>query len=176
MFSDRSFQAGQPKLPVKDSHSHGMSVGLRVAGQSTCNSSSLSGPVLMAPCSSHQVIQDAHQLSSEALQQNSNNPGQNVMSPAALVAQSQSGQSSAQALFSYHDSVTVGSQEHSDKNDSLSEAGTSPYLLIDDEAVNLMFLMEAPVLKSLTRRSRSCVTCRHLKREVSSPTAGIMAH
>lgn len=176
MFKPVIFQAGQPKLPVKDSHGHGMSVGLRVAGQSTCDSSSLSGPMLTAPCSSHRVIQDAHQLSPEALRQNSNNPGQNFTSPAALVAQSQSGQSSAQALFSYRDSVTVGSQEHLDENDSLREAGTSPYLLIDDEAVNLTSLMDAPVSQSPTRRPRSCVTCRHLKRRVSSPIAGVMAY
>lgn len=98
------------------------------------------------------------------------------MTPAALVAQSQSGQSSAQALLSYRDSFTVGSQEHLDKNSSLSEAGTSPYLLTDDEAVNLTFLMEAPVLQSLTRRPRSCVSCRYSKREVSSPTAAVMAY
>jgi hypothetical protein len=176
VFKPVIFQAGQPKLPDKDSRGHGMSVGLRIAGQSICDSSSLPGPVLTAPCSSHQVIQDAHQLSSEALRQNSSSPGQNVMSPVALVAQSQSGQSSAQALFSHRGGVTAGSQEHSDENGSLSEARTSPYLLIDDEAMNLMFLIEAPVSRSLTRRPRSCVTCRHLKHGVSSPTAGVMAY
>jgi hypothetical protein len=130
----------------------------------------------MAPCSSHQVIQDAYQHSSEALRQNSNNPGRIVTSPVALVAQSQSGQSSAQALFSYRDSATVGSRERSDENGSLSEAGTSSYPLIDNEAVNLMFLIEAPVSQSLTRRPRRCLTCRRLKREVSSPTAEVIAY